>query len=75
MLEQLLAPFRSGEQLFITARTHGPQLSMWQTESKATALYWCASAFAKLWRGEQAHASTSPDGAENTEPHANGPLS
>ncbi len=50
MLEQLLTPFRSGEQLFITARTNGAQLSMWRTQSKATALYWCASAFTKLWR-------------------------
>jgi hypothetical protein len=50
MLEQLLQPFRIGEQLFITARTDGAQLSMWRTQSKATALYWCASALAKLWR-------------------------
>jgi hypothetical protein len=54
MLEQILQPFRNGEQLFITARTNGAQLSMWRTQSKATALYWCASAFAKLWRSPAA---------------------
>jgi hypothetical protein len=52
VLEQILQPFRSGEQLFITARTNTPRLSMWRTQSKATALYWCASAFAKLWRSD-----------------------
>ncbi|HEY6876400.1 MAG TPA: hypothetical protein VI299_00190 [Polyangiales bacterium] len=50
VLEELLRPFRNGEQLFITARTNSPRLAMWRTQSKATALYWCASAFAKLWR-------------------------
>jgi hypothetical protein len=49
-LERMLEPFRNGEQLFITARTNSARLSMWRTESKATALYWCASALAKLWR-------------------------
>jgi hypothetical protein len=61
ILEQLLIPFRNGEQLFITARTTNSQLSMWRTQSKATALYWCASALTKLWRspvgGELALAS------------------
>lgn len=50
MLEVLLEPFRNGEELFITARTNDARLSMWSTQSRATALYWCASAFAKLWR-------------------------
>ncbi|HEX5657228.1 MAG TPA: hypothetical protein VFX59_08530 [Polyangiales bacterium] len=54
MLEQLLEPFRNGEQLFVTARTNSAKLSMWRTQSKATALYWCASAFAKLWRSPHA---------------------
>jgi hypothetical protein len=58
-LEQLLVPFREGEQLFITARTNTAQLSMWRTESKATALYWCASALAKLWRVPEEVAQTS----------------
>ena len=53
LLEQILRPFRAGEQLFITARTNTPRLSMWRTQSKATALYWCASAFAKLWRSDE----------------------
>ncbi|MET0286569.1 MAG: hypothetical protein ABW352_18950 [Polyangiales bacterium] len=61
MLEQILKPFRIGEQLFITARTNGAQLSMWRTQSKATALYWCASAFAKLWRSPELEADTGGD--------------
>lgn len=61
VLEQILQPFRSGEQLFITARTNTPRLSMWRTQSKATALYWCASAFAKLWRSDDPSAQSSDD--------------
>jgi len=49
-IESLLVGFREGDQLFITARAHDSNLSMWRTASKATGLYWCASALAKLWR-------------------------
>lgn len=56
-LEAILAPFHDGEQLFITARTSTSRLSMWRTHSKATALYWCASALAKLWRPAEGAAS------------------
>jgi hypothetical protein len=61
MLEQLLEPFGRGDQLFITARAKDSRLSMWRTQSKATALYWCASALSKLWSGRSA--SPSEDGA------------
>ena len=50
LLERLLAVFREGDQLFITARTHDTSLSMWSTRSRAAGLYWCATALSQLWR-------------------------
>jgi hypothetical protein len=50
LMEELLVGFAEGDQLFITARTQDSNLSMWRTASKATGLYWCASALAQLWR-------------------------
>jgi hypothetical protein len=69
VIELLLAPFRSGDRLFVTARGHDSKLSMWSTSSRSTALYWCAAAVAKLWlpvkqRGS-APASTSVSAQQN----------
>ena len=50
MLELLLEHFAEGDELFITARTHGTSLSMWSTQSRAVGLYWCAAALSQLWR-------------------------
>jgi hypothetical protein len=69
MLEQLLEPFQNGEQLFITARTNNAQLSMWRTQSKATALYWCASALAKLWRSPDVEPDVEPELTQTSRPH------
>ena len=49
-IEALLREFGTGDQLFITARTHDTSLSMWVTTSKAIGLYWCATALGQLWR-------------------------
>lgn len=50
MLERLLEAFAEGDELFITARTHGTSLSLWSTQSRAVGLYWCAAALSQLWR-------------------------
>jgi hypothetical protein len=50
LIEQLLATFGPGDQLFITARSPDCSLSMWTTTSKAAGLYWCAAALGQLWR-------------------------
>jgi hypothetical protein len=49
----LLEPFQEGDQLFITARSHGSSLSMWSTQSRAVGLYWCATALSQLWRPQK----------------------
>jgi hypothetical protein len=45
----VLAPFTSGDRLFITARGDESPISMWTTGSRSAGLYWCAAAIAKLW--------------------------
>ena len=49
LVDNLLARFDSGDQLFITARGHDSKLSMWSTHSRSVGLYWCAAALSQLW--------------------------
>jgi len=49
LLEDMLKPFATGDQLFIVVRDQESRISLWSTISRAAGLYWCASALAQLW--------------------------
>lgn len=49
VLNRMLEQFRSGDELFVTARGHDSRLALWSTHSRSAGLYWCAAAISQLY--------------------------